>query len=101
MSLTQCYLCSLARAIIANFEVVVTHKPTLAFDEQSSKNILLLLREFITNRGVEQDPQTIKLRRPRTVIYSSSKVLGVDMADTVLYLSQEGLSKMEKGMLTA
>eukprot|EP00747_Dinoflagellata_sp_TGD_P117151 gnl/TRDRNA2_/TRDRNA2_172543_c4_seq9.p1 gnl/TRDRNA2_/TRDRNA2_172543_c4~~gnl/TRDRNA2_/TRDRNA2_172543_c4_seq9.p1 ORF type:complete len:385 (+),score=53.94 gnl/TRDRNA2_/TRDRNA2_172543_c4_seq9:2-1156(+) len=101
MSLTQQHLCSMARAMIANFEVVVTHKPTLAFDEQGSKNILSVLKEFISNRGVEQDPLTIKLRRPRTVVYSSSKVLGVEMADSVFYLSQEGISKIEKGMLTA
>jgi len=60
----------LARAFVYNPEVMVLHKPIDELDNDLANAILAMLREFVDQRGVEVDPATIALRRPRTLIFT-------------------------------
>merc|ERR1712048_807836 len=46
LSLTQRSLCNLARALIANPEMLCIHKPTMSFDEPTSRTVLQYLRKY-------------------------------------------------------
>jgi len=101
LSQTQRCLLTLARGLIANFEVLCIHKPTLAYDEDTSLKVLVLLKEFTTHKGVEQDPASFDLRRPRTCLVSSSKALGVEVCDCVLHVSSTGFRIIDKEQIKA
>merc|ERR1711976_611200 len=58
LSQTQKYLLSLARALIANPEILCIHKPTLVFNEDTSGKVLRMLKKFVRGKGIEQDPGT-------------------------------------------
>jgi len=83
LSHTEKCLCQLARAFIANPEVLCVHKPTMPFNNSTSMNLLLLLREFCAKKGLEHDAAAHHLRRPRTCIITSSKVFGMEITDQV------------------
>eukprot|EP00747_Dinoflagellata_sp_TGD_P090298 gnl/TRDRNA2_/TRDRNA2_164652_c1_seq1.p1 gnl/TRDRNA2_/TRDRNA2_164652_c1~~gnl/TRDRNA2_/TRDRNA2_164652_c1_seq1.p1 ORF type:complete len:339 (+),score=41.79 gnl/TRDRNA2_/TRDRNA2_164652_c1_seq1:42-1019(+) len=101
LSQTQRCLLTLARGLIANFEVLCIHKPTLAYDEETSLRVLELLKEFTTHKGVEQDDASFDLRRPRTCLISSSKRLGVEKCDCVLHVSSNGFKILDKAKINA
>lgn len=86
---TQKYLVSFARALIANPEILCIHKPTLALDEKRSVALMSVLKEFVTSKGLDQDPATLHLRRPRTCIMTSAKFLGVETSDAVVHVCAE------------
>jgi len=96
LSQSQAYLVCLARALITDPELLCIHKPTLNFDERASENILSVLRRFVDERGVAADSETKHLRRPRTCIMSSSKRLGVALADEVYHVSVDGIRLIQK-----
>jgi len=91
----QCLLC-LARALIANPELMCVHKPTMPFDEMQSVTVMNMFREFCDLKGVEQDDKTRHRRRPRTCCITSSKVVGVEYADKVYLVNKkDGIRLME------
>eukprot|EP00747_Dinoflagellata_sp_TGD_P172644 gnl/TRDRNA2_/TRDRNA2_209585_c0_seq1.p1 gnl/TRDRNA2_/TRDRNA2_209585_c0~~gnl/TRDRNA2_/TRDRNA2_209585_c0_seq1.p1 ORF type:complete len:489 (-),score=78.38 gnl/TRDRNA2_/TRDRNA2_209585_c0_seq1:154-1473(-) len=90
LSTSQASLVCLARAIIANHEIMVLHKPTLGHDEQTSVQIMQLLREFVDAKGVGLDPKTRDMRRPRTCVFSQTKFVGIKMADVVIHVDRVG-----------
>jgi len=93
----QHFLC-LARALISNPEVFCVHKPTLPSDDKKSKEIIAILRKYVDDRGLEQDPETRHLRRPRTCVMTSAKMLGVRASDVVYKVSsKEGIQKLRAG----
>lgn len=97
LSHTAMHLIHLARALVSNFEVLCVHKPTLAFDESTSRRVMELLVEFVRERGVLQDPATTQLRRPRTCLTTSSKLLGLDFADVIFHVSRaSGIQQLTK-----
>lgn len=102
LSYTQrCLLC-LARALVTNPEVLCIHKPTMSYDENTSVRVLNLLKEFVTDKGVMQDIATRHRRRPRTCIFTSSKIQGVDISDEVYLVSKsEGIRRVEKHLVSA
>jgi len=102
LSYTQrCLLC-LARALITNPEVLCIHKPTMSYDENTSLRVLNLLREFVKDKGVVQDPKARHRRRPRTCIFTSSKIQGVDMSDEVWLVNKsEGIRSVPKESVVA
>jgi len=96
-SQTQKALLCFARALVANPEVMCIHKPTMVYDEESSKVVLSLLKEFRANRGVEEDPAFRHRRRPRTCIMTSSKLVEVEIADQVYHVSHSnGIRNLPK-----
>merc|ERR1712217_804701 len=97
LSQTQKALFNLARAMIANFEVLCIHKPTLVFDAITSNLVLGLLRDYVRHKGIAQDESTFHLRRPRTCIFTSSSPMDVEIADQVFCVDhQHGLQRIEK-----
>jgi len=101
LSYTQrCLLC-LARSLVTNPEVLCIHKPTMSYDEKTSVRVLTLLKEFVTDKGVVQDQKTRHRRRPRTCIFTSSKIQGVDMSDEVYLVSKhEGIRSVDKQVVS-
>jgi len=89
LSQTERHLLCLARSLIANPEVLCIHKPTLAFDEQTSKTVMEVLKEYVTEKGIFQDVKTRHLRRPRTCIITSAKAVGVESSDSVFHVCKE------------
>lgn len=87
LSLTQRVLLNLARALIANPEVLCIHRPTRAFERDMPQfdNTLKMLRCFVDEKGVEQNPKTFTFRRPRTcIITAGARAAGTDSFDAVL-----------------
>jgi len=87
LSHTQQHYITLARALISNPEVFCVHKPTLPLDEEHSKHIVEILREFVDNRGFILDPATKHLRRPRTCIMTSTSWGAVEASDVIYKVS--------------
>lgn len=87
LSETQCQLLSLARAIIANPEVMCLHKPTQIFDEVQGHRVASVMREFVENNGVEQEPCFENECRPRTCIITCAQKHMFDMADRIFHVS--------------
>lgn len=87
LSLTQCSLLCTARAVISNPEVLVMHKPTQPFDDVTCELIMGLFKEYVVNKGIEQDPSMWWCRRPRTCIVTSSKAAGINQCDHVVHVS--------------
>jgi ABC-type multidrug transport system fused ATPase/permease subunit len=100
LSQTQRQILSLARSLIANPEVVCIHKPAMIFDEASSKDIFQVLRDFVDDRGLFQDPDTKHLRRPRTCIITSNKISAEQVADRTYHVSKAGIRYLSKGQVT-
>merc|ERR1719183_2096300 len=84
---SRCLL-SLARALIANPELMCIHKPTMPYDEKLSYTVLDVLLQFVREKGLAQDLTKRHLRRPRTCIMTSSKLLFVNHADAVYHVSR-------------
>mmetsp|Transcript_98493 Transcript_98493/g.254610 ORF Transcript_98493/g.254610 Transcript_98493/m.254610 type:complete len:118 (-) Transcript_98493:4-357(-) len=88
----------LARALIANYHVLCIHRPTAGFSDKASENVMSLLREFVTNKGVGQDMDPVKLeqRRPRTCIITSLKRVGVEVVDEVFFVGGNNIDKWDR-----
>eukprot|EP00747_Dinoflagellata_sp_TGD_P084796 gnl/TRDRNA2_/TRDRNA2_162652_c4_seq6.p1 gnl/TRDRNA2_/TRDRNA2_162652_c4~~gnl/TRDRNA2_/TRDRNA2_162652_c4_seq6.p1 ORF type:complete len:473 (+),score=84.71 gnl/TRDRNA2_/TRDRNA2_162652_c4_seq6:103-1521(+) len=92
---TQLSLLNIARAVVANPEIMCVHKPTLNFDEVLGKQILELFQEFVAKKGILQDQSMIHLRRPRTCVLTAADCrLSVEMCDTVWLVSSAGVKKI-------
>eukprot|EP00746_Dinoflagellata_sp_MGD_P157974 gnl/MRDRNA2_/MRDRNA2_86357_c0_seq1.p1 gnl/MRDRNA2_/MRDRNA2_86357_c0~~gnl/MRDRNA2_/MRDRNA2_86357_c0_seq1.p1 ORF type:complete len:1049 (-),score=171.30 gnl/MRDRNA2_/MRDRNA2_86357_c0_seq1:95-3241(-) len=98
LSLTQRASLHLARALIANPDVLCLHRPTRAFDRGMPEfmNTLNVLREFVDQRGVEQDPSTLYHRRPRSCIVTAGRAANVGVFDAVFQVDgTNGVTKVE------
>jgi len=67
--------------------VLCIHKPTEGFDKRTANIVLGVLQDFVRERGIEQDPATRHLRRPRTCIITSSRRQALMWADQLLHVS--------------
>merc|ERR1711948_81693 len=92
----QAHLICLARALIANPEVLILHMPVMLLDEISAKQVLEVLRDMVDSRGVEQNPATLRLRKPRTVVMTVSSRSGAEISNRVLYINKDGSNKVDK-----
>jgi len=86
ISHTQSQLISIARALIFNPEVLCIHKPVQAFDNTVAVAVLAILRQFVKEKGIDQDPETSHFRRPRTVFMTNCSILGVQYADHIFHV---------------
>eukprot|EP00928_Gymnodinium_smaydae_P030217 TRINITY_DN22528_c0_g2_i1.p1 TRINITY_DN22528_c0_g2~~TRINITY_DN22528_c0_g2_i1.p1 ORF type:complete len:792 (+),score=66.17 TRINITY_DN22528_c0_g2_i1:173-2548(+) len=80
LSKTQQHLLSICRALVANFELTCIHKATQQFPDELARHVLEVLDEHVKNRGLGENPTTLAMRRPRTVIYteeSLDRIFGV------------------------
>eukprot|EP00747_Dinoflagellata_sp_TGD_P138464 gnl/TRDRNA2_/TRDRNA2_175786_c1_seq7.p1 gnl/TRDRNA2_/TRDRNA2_175786_c1~~gnl/TRDRNA2_/TRDRNA2_175786_c1_seq7.p1 ORF type:complete len:170 (+),score=14.67 gnl/TRDRNA2_/TRDRNA2_175786_c1_seq7:149-658(+) len=95
LSHTQRHMLCLARAFITNPEVLCIHKPTIFFGKHTSRVVMDLLREFVENKGLEQDMSTFKLRRCRTCITTAQTKADAEKADNVFMISNDGIEQMQ------
>lgn len=89
LSSTEIALLHVARALVCNPEVLCIHKPALFLNTEMSDNMYAVLKEFVCNRGLEEDTKTFYQRRPRTCIVSARRVAGpaAECADAVYHVS--------------
>lgn len=96
LSLSQRALLHLARALVNNPEVLVLHKPTLYLDEEMTANTFKVLRDFVNDKGLEQDPAGKANRRPRTCITTTKTQKGVQIADKVFEIFGDKVEEVDK-----
>jgi ATPase subunit of ABC transporter with duplicated ATPase domains len=84
-------LLSLARALIANPEVLVLHTPGIFFGAVRRDLVMHVLQEYVDQRGLCLDPLTRLRRRPRTCIFSSSDFIDLKYADKILECKNKGV----------
>lgn len=85
----------LARAFIMNAEVMVMHRPLLAFHEEAENTIFQLMREHVDNRGLGMPSESMKKRRPRTVFYTPDRAEQALKADIVWCIKDHTVVEMQ------
>eukprot|EP00746_Dinoflagellata_sp_MGD_P079517 gnl/MRDRNA2_/MRDRNA2_31803_c0_seq1.p1 gnl/MRDRNA2_/MRDRNA2_31803_c0~~gnl/MRDRNA2_/MRDRNA2_31803_c0_seq1.p1 ORF type:complete len:882 (+),score=131.99 gnl/MRDRNA2_/MRDRNA2_31803_c0_seq1:194-2839(+) len=96
LSRTQKLLLSVARALVANPEVLVMHSPAVHLDRTNAEKVFTLLREFVDKKGLEQDPRGWRQRRPRTCVITSNRIDGVQLADHILLCQNKVVKEIRK-----
>jgi ABC-type uncharacterized transport system fused permease/ATPase subunit len=99
LSSTELAILHTVRAFVMNPEVLCIHKPTLFLNSEMADIMYTVLKEFVDNRGLEQDPSTFWQRRPRTCILTARRIdgIGAKLADAVFYVSAESGMRLLKG----
>jgi len=101
LRMPQQQLCMLARALVANPEVVCMDTPVSLLSPDVAKNVMECLQLFVRERGLEQDPEKVHLRNPRTCIFTCTSVRETDFADQVVYVSKaHGICRVLKDGVT-
>eukprot|EP00440_Ansanella_granifera_P030433 gb/GFBE01033063.1/.p1 GENE.gb/GFBE01033063.1/~~gb/GFBE01033063.1/.p1 ORF type:complete len:299 (+),score=50.27 gb/GFBE01033063.1/:1-897(+) len=93
LSRAECQLVSIARALIANVEFLVLDRPLELLTAHDSSTVLSLLQEFVSQRGLQQDPDTLHLRRPRTCLICSNNPLCHAICHRTYELTEKGLKQ--------
>jgi len=83
LSLTTRIRIQVARALIANPEVLVLHMPVDSLREAQGDRVIKQLVEFVRNKGVELEPDNCGRRRPRTCLFTSNHAYFLQQADKV------------------
>lgn len=99
LSLTQKVALHIARALIANPEVLVIHKPLITFDTGTARAVMETLQHFVQERGLfaTGDP---RLRRRRTCILSLTRVEVTQLADVIIEVSKTGVKEVKAEEVT-
>lgn len=96
LSLTELARLQLARAFIMNPEFMVYHNPTLHFNESETKKVVRLMKEHVEQRGLAVEDEHKALRRPRTVIFTSSTAHGLSEVDEIWEVSAQRIRFLAK-----
>jgi len=91
LSTTQKACLHLARALIANPEVLAIHKPTLSFDDTTSDAVMDAFKCFVRQRGVDVEGDPV-LRRVRTCVVTASGRRGCAKADKIYIVEKTKVS---------
>jgi len=94
-------LCGIARAIVANPELLCIHKPLMAQPDETAQKVIAMLRGFVDNKGILLDPNSRHLRRPRTCIFTAAKAKSAAAADSVYRVSLTGVEKLDPSAVAA
>ncbi|CAE7400645.1 msbA [Symbiodinium sp. CCMP2592] len=100
LSATQCQALSLARAFVANAELMCLERPTEQFHDEDVKRICKLLRQHVKHRGLETDEESLHRRRPRTCIFTTMRMMCVKAADTTYLVKHDGVQQMPSNQVT-
>lgn len=73
----------IARALVMNPEVMVLQRPLFHFNQEEADNLMMLLQEHCKNRGLGMPPESVSLRRPRTVFLSVDNEEEAERADVI------------------
>jgi len=85
---------SLARAFIANPEILLVHKPTLVLNDENVEKVFACLKDFVNNRGLQMDDATKVFRRPRTCVITTARPKGLLVADKVFKIEPTGVKEV-------
>jgi len=83
LSHSEKHLLHLARALIANPDVLCLHRPMTKVTSQVCTQIIELMRDFVSCRGVELPLNMLTNRRLRTCIMTFERKLVLDSCDVV------------------
>jgi ABC-type nitrate/sulfonate/bicarbonate transport system ATPase subunit len=89
LSESQKRLLSIARALIANPDVLIMQQPLRYLEEATCTRVMRVLKEFVDDRGVALKSRERPLRRPKTCIMTTGDVMSMCYADRVFLISQE------------
>eukprot|EP00928_Gymnodinium_smaydae_P020573 TRINITY_DN17948_c0_g4_i1.p1 TRINITY_DN17948_c0_g4~~TRINITY_DN17948_c0_g4_i1.p1 ORF type:complete len:879 (+),score=122.01 TRINITY_DN17948_c0_g4_i1:133-2769(+) len=78
---------SIARALILNPECLIMHMPFISFNDQCTKELTMLMRRHVEEKGLQFPASEKALRRPRTVFFSSSALERCYLAHQVFEVS--------------
>jgi ABC-type multidrug transport system fused ATPase/permease subunit len=94
-------LLHLARALLADPDVLVVHKPGVYFDTDMQPVIWAALRAFVDDRGVDSTRRTTlgPSLRPRTCIFSTSEHRNLDWVDFVVICESQKMELVQPGDL--
>jgi len=98
---TQKVQMHLIRALVANPEVLIVHKPTLVFTDEVASVVFRCLKAFVDKRGLDLNPEEWHLRRPRTCIITASRHTGCEMADKIYLINPAGCALVAHKEVTA
>eukprot|EP00927_Polykrikos_kofoidii_P006353 TRINITY_DN1257_c0_g2_i1.p1 TRINITY_DN1257_c0_g2~~TRINITY_DN1257_c0_g2_i1.p1 ORF type:complete len:1084 (-),score=157.43 TRINITY_DN1257_c0_g2_i1:12-3185(-) len=97
LSATEASLLHVARALVANPEVLCIHKPTLYLQADMGANLYNVLKTFVLERGIKQDPAQFHTRRPRTCIVTSRSTIIAEMVDAAFHVSKaHGIKRLQR-----
>lgn len=88
LSSTQRVQLSIARALIANPEVLLLHKPFELFDDEMTFTLATLLKKYVTKRGIAMKDHR-DTRRPRTCVCTRQDHRYINLAHSVYHVSKE------------
>jgi ABC-type nitrate/sulfonate/bicarbonate transport system ATPase subunit len=88
-SASELALLNIARAFIANPEILCMHRPTTILDDSTTARVVCLFKDFVEKRGVALDGASMHRRRPRTCMITSNKSESASVADRVYILTRQ------------
>jgi len=91
----------IARALIANPNVMMLQRPLQSFNEEDGDQVLDLVRLHVESRGLGYPDANIQHRRPRTVIFIADTAAQASKADTVWECDREKRTVIEKQLRSA
>jgi len=86
---TETVLLHLARAFIANPDVMCSHKPVVTMDSRMGAMVLRAFQEFVRQRGLAKEPKNLYRRRKRTCIITMNRANLASIPDTVLFIDEK------------
>merc|ERR1712107_576224 len=86
LSYTSVVKINLARAFIANADMLVLQRPFHHYDEGTSRKVSDIIRRHLDNRGLGLPQETLGMRRPRTIFYTPESMAHVEAADVLWQL---------------
>jgi energy-coupling factor transporter ATP-binding protein EcfA2 len=96
LALATRFKLQLARALVTDPEVLLIHQPISFATTREAETIMQLLREFVDQRGVENDPETKFWRRPRTCVISLSQPQYFDKIDTAAIIEEGSIRELSE-----
>jgi len=80
---TKCVKLHIARALIANPNVMVLQRPLHHFNEETADHVLDVLRMHVQSRGLGYPDTNVEHRRPRTLFLIPESLAQARKADTI------------------
>lgn len=101
MTLSQMVRLHVARALIANAEVLIIQRTLGGLNEDGAKSMLDAIRQHVNEKGLFLPAETKWARRPRTVFFSTESAEQAAKADTILQLDPQNKIVLGPGAVPA
>merc|ERR1712139_707950 len=94
MGNSQKSLLNLARAFIANPEILVVQNPFSEMDKVTCASTMSCFRKFVDERGVVMDPKLLPFRRTRTCVVCTARPEIISAANCVFKVFQDSIEEL-------